>query len=260
MDLFIAYSLWMNNDGHLASVGGHCAGQAVTAYGGTPVTAEELGRMKTCLKNHWGEMGQKVLEMWESHIKVATTSNAHACSSAGSDDGEVLNSKPDKPGSLHSLIYFLSGGMMGGFINAADNKSEENVEWCKILTPNRVDHRGHRRPVSQVCFVTKDIQKDDVFKYVYTHSKGEGVGRWFGGEGEVCVGGLRLPRGYRSGKEYLEALRSSREDRGEALPKKSERGVSMSTVCSTYSSEAQCEYCSDVMCGREGRFSSVKTP
>ncbi len=150
----------------------------MTVYGGTPMTEEESGPLRDCLKNHWDEVGQEMYEMFSSHVKMTTTRNSHTCCPGGGTDVEVvLNSRPDIPDQLHCLLYFLVDGLMGGFINPTDIKTEENVECRKIMTPGRVDHKGRRRDVSQFCFVTNQIDKDEVIRYVYVYSKVRGVGR-----------------------------------------------------------------------------------
>ena len=107
--------------------------------------------MGDCLKNHWGIWGKRQYEMWRSHVKHAVTGNDHACPPSGTARlgppsgtarlGEVLNSIPDRRGQPHDLEYLLVGAMMGGFINSAEDKGEENVQWRKILTPKRKDHK-----------------------------------------------------------------------------------------------------------------------
>ena len=220
----------------------------MTAYGGTPMTAEELGPLRGCLKNHWGEVGQEMYEMFSSHVKMATTSNSHVCCPGGGTDAEeVLNSRPDIPDQLHCLLYFLMGGLMGGFINAADSKAEENVEWRKIMTPGRVDHKGHCRGVSQVCFATKQIEKDVVIRYVYVYSKLRGVGRWFEGEDELCVGDYKLPRRCRTLGDYLASMRLWRTQNMEEFPNKSVLGAAMSTQDALCSQASPCLSCRDAV-------------
>jgi hypothetical protein len=225
------------------------AGQPVTAYGGTPLTEGELGGMRNCLKNHWGDVGKEVYEMFSSHVKVATTSHEHACSIDDATDAqEVLNSRPDKPGALHCLEYFLIGGLMGGFINSAVSKSEQNVEWRKILTPKRVDHTGRSRGVSQVCFATQDIEQDTVIRYVYVYSNVRGVGRWFEGEDELSVGDYKvggLGR-CRTLGDYLEWMHMCFTKNGLDVPNKSVSGAPMRTQVSTYSNVSQCSCCCGV--------------
>jgi hypothetical protein len=98
--------------------------------------------MGKCLKSHWGVLGKHLYEKWRSHIKHAVTGNEHACLTSGTAGlGEVLNSIPDRRGRSHDLEYLLVGGLMGGLINSAQDKGGENVQWRKILTPNRQDHK-----------------------------------------------------------------------------------------------------------------------
>lgn len=98
--------------------------------------------MGSCLKSHWGVLGKRLYEMWRSHIKHAVTGNEYACPPSGTARlGEVLNSIPGRRGHPHDLEYLLVGGLMGGFINSAEDKGGENVQWRKILTPNRKDHK-----------------------------------------------------------------------------------------------------------------------
>jgi hypothetical protein len=101
-----------------------------------------LGGCGDCLKNHWGIEGKRLYEMWRSHVKHAVTGNDHAClTSSLAVVGEVLNSIPDRPGQPHDLEYLLVGGLLGGLINSADGKGQENVQWRKILTSLRKDHK-----------------------------------------------------------------------------------------------------------------------
>jgi hypothetical protein len=80
--------------------------------------------------------------MWKSHVKHAVTGNDHACvANSLALEGEVLNSIPDRRGQPHDLEYLLVGGLLGGLINSADDKLLENVQWRKILTPLRKDHK-----------------------------------------------------------------------------------------------------------------------
>jgi hypothetical protein len=175
---------------------------------GTTMTEEESGPLRDCLKNHWDEVGQEMYEMFSSHVKMTTTRNSHTCCpGSGTDVEVVLNSRPDIPDQLHCLLYFLVDGLMGGFINPTDIKTEENVECRKIMTPGHVDHKGRRRDVSQLCVVTNQIDKDEVIWYVYVYSKVRGVGRWFEGEDEVCVRDYKLPRRCRTLGDYLESIR-----------------------------------------------------
>ena len=218
----------------------------MTAYGGTPLTDDDL-RAKRCLEEHWGGEGRRLFEMWRSHVKMATASNDYACrSSEGTCGDELLNSIPDRPGELHDLVYFLTGGLMGGFINSARSKQQENVQWRKILTRHRVDHNGDARGVSQVCVATRDIPKGEEIQYVYVYSEDDGVGRWYEGE-DVSDHDQRLTRRCRTVKEYLDEIRRRREDRREEMPKKSQRGAPMSTQVVEYSSATACLYCRETM-------------
>lgn len=169
-------------------------------------------------------------EHYKSHCKVAVSSNMWGGSIDSATEGDFLNSIPDFPGQPHDFVYFVEGGLTGGFINAADSQTDENVKWRKMLTPLRCDHRGCPRPVSQVCFATRDIQLDEEIVYVYKYSKVPGVGVWVGGMTRGCWP-LKASRRMRSMDEYLNHLRQTWLKAGLVFPSKSKEGASMRDRC-----------------------------